>query len=121
MVEEDTVNSKDVSTTHLSHDSGSEAATIDAHIDETNVNIGGTERWATAIAGGTLATYGLIRRSPASLALAAVGRIWSCAARPAIARPIPPRGSTRPEATRRTRSASASAIPASKSPMPSPS
>ena len=73
MVEEDTENSVDVSPTHLSHDSGSEAATIDNHIGETNVNIGSTERWATAIAGGTLATYGLIRRSPLSLALAAVG------------------------------------------------
>ena len=40
---------------------------------ETNTNIGSPERWATAIAGGTMATYGLIRRSPASLTLAAVG------------------------------------------------
>ena len=73
MVEEDTPNSKDVSPTHLSHDSGSEAATIDNHIQETNVNIGSNERWLTAIAGGTLATYGLIRRSPASLMLSALG------------------------------------------------
>ena len=36
-------------------------------------NIGGSERWATAILGGGLATYGLLRRSPGSLALAAVG------------------------------------------------
>ncbi len=73
MVEEDTPESKDVSPTQLSHDSGSEAATIDTHMGETNVNIGSTERWVTAFAGGTLATYGLIRRSPLSLALAAGG------------------------------------------------
>jgi uncharacterized membrane protein len=36
-------------------------------------NIGSNERWLTAIAGGTLATYGLIRRSPASLMLSALG------------------------------------------------
>lgn len=36
-------------------------------------NIGSTERWLTAIAGGTLATYGLIRRSPSSLMLSALG------------------------------------------------
>ena len=73
MLPEDTPNSKDASPTHLSHDSGSEVATIETHIGETTVNIGSAERWATAIAGGTLATYGLIRRSPLSLALAAAG------------------------------------------------
>ncbi len=36
-------------------------------------NIGSNERWLTAIAGGTLATYGLIRRSPTSLMLSALG------------------------------------------------
>ena len=36
-------------------------------------NIGGNERWITAFAGGTLATYGLIARTPASLFLAAAG------------------------------------------------
>ncbi len=36
-------------------------------------NIASTERWATAILGGALATYGVIRRSPASYALAALG------------------------------------------------
>lgn len=73
MLPEDTPESKDVSLTHLSHDSGSEAATIDNHITESHVNIGSNERWLTAIAGGTLATYGLIRRSPASLMLSALG------------------------------------------------
>ena len=73
MLPEDTPESKDVSLTHLSHDSGSEAATIQNHIGESKVNIGSNERWLTAIAGGTLATYGLIRRSPTSLALSALG------------------------------------------------
>lgn len=73
MLAEDTPESQDVSPTHLSHDNETEAKTIDAHIGETSVNIGSGERWATAIAGGTLATYGLLRRSPLSLALAAVG------------------------------------------------
>lgn len=36
-------------------------------------NIASTERWATAILGGALATYGVMRRSPASYALAALG------------------------------------------------
>ena len=36
-------------------------------------NIGSNERWLTAIAGGTLTTYGLIARTPASLMLAAAG------------------------------------------------
>ena len=65
--------SVDTSPTHLSQDEGTEDKTIDSHIKETNVNIGSAERWVTAFAGGTLATYGLIRRSPASLALAAAG------------------------------------------------
>ncbi len=73
MLPEDTPESKDVSPTHLSHDSGSESQTIANHITGTNVNVGSTERWVTAIAGGALATYGLIRRSPASLALGALG------------------------------------------------
>ena len=73
MLSEDTAASKDVSPTHLSHDNGTEAKTIDNHIQETSTNIGSTERWVTAIAGGTLAAYGLIRRSPASLALGAFG------------------------------------------------
>jgi uncharacterized membrane protein len=37
------------------------------------VNIGSNERWITAFAGGTLATYGLIARTPASLMMAAAG------------------------------------------------
>ena len=41
--------------------------------DENAINISSAERWATAFGGGALATYGLIRRSPASLALAALG------------------------------------------------
>ena len=73
MLPEDAPNLKDISPTHLSHDSGSEAQTIEKHIGETPVNISSTERWVTAFAGGTLATYGLIRRSPLSLALAAAG------------------------------------------------
>ncbi|MGI4788326.1 MAG: SRPBCC family protein [Janthinobacterium lividum] len=36
-------------------------------------NIGSNERWLTAIAGGTLATYGLIARTPVSLFMAAAG------------------------------------------------
>ncbi len=73
MLPEDTPDSKDVSSTHLSHDSGSEAATIKNHIEESNVNIGSNERWLTAVAGGTLATYGLIARTPTSLMLSALG------------------------------------------------
>lgn len=73
MLPEDTPASKDVSLTHLSHDSGSEAATIENHIKESHVNIGSNERWITAIAGGTLATYGLIARTPTSLMLSALG------------------------------------------------
>ena len=73
MLPEDTPESKDVSLTHLSHDSGSEAATIQNHIKEDKVNIGSNERWLTAIAGGTLATYGLIARTPTSLVLSALG------------------------------------------------
>lgn len=73
MLAEDTAASKDVSPTHLSHDSGTEDETIKAHIEEKKTNIGSNERWITAIAGGTLATYGLIRRSPASLMLSALG------------------------------------------------
>ena len=73
MLAEDTAASKDVSPTHLSHDNGTEDKTISAHIEETKTNIGGNERWITAIAGGTLATYGLIRRSPSSLMLSAFG------------------------------------------------
>ena len=65
--------SVDISPTQLSQDSGSEDKTIDNHIKETNVNIGSNERWLTAVAGGTLAVYGLIRRSPASLMLSALG------------------------------------------------
>ena len=41
--------------------------------DGMTTNIGSAERWATAIAGGTLATYGLIARTPASFLLAAAG------------------------------------------------
>lgn len=36
-------------------------------------NIASSERWTTAFLGGGLATYGLLRRSPASLALGAAG------------------------------------------------
>ena len=115
MVEEDTVDSVDVSPTHLSHDSGSEAATIDSHIGETNVNIGSTERWATAIAGGTLATYGLIRRSPLSLALGGSGNLSGRARRDRLLpRPTPPPGSTSPARIPKTRCGSASAMSASK-------
>lgn len=46
---------------------------IGSGADAPPVNIAGGERWATAILGGTLATYGLIRRSPASYTLAALG------------------------------------------------
>jgi len=73
MLPEDTPESKDVSLTYLSHDSGSEAATIKNHIKEDTVNIGSSERWLTAIAGGTLTTYGLIARTPTSLMLSALG------------------------------------------------
>ena len=41
--------------------------------DEKQVNVGSAERWISAIGGGGLVTYGLLRRSPVSLALAAVG------------------------------------------------
>lgn len=37
------------------------------------ININSGERWASAIGGGALITYGLIRRSPVSLSLAALG------------------------------------------------
>ncbi len=40
---------------------------------EAPTNIASTERWTTAILGGALATYGVMRRSPASYALAALG------------------------------------------------
>lgn len=41
--------------------------------DTKTTNISGPERWTTAFIGGGLATYGLLRRSPASLAMAAGG------------------------------------------------
>ncbi len=41
--------------------------------DTSTTNISSPERWTTAFVGGGLATYGLIRRSPASLAMAVGG------------------------------------------------
>jgi len=37
------------------------------------INVHSSERWVSAITGGGLVTYGLLKRSPGSLALAAVG------------------------------------------------
>jgi len=37
------------------------------------INVNSVERWASAIGGGGLITYGLLKRTPGSLALAAVG------------------------------------------------
>ena len=41
--------------------------------DDTTTNVSSPERWSTAIFGGGLATYGLITRTPAGLALGAAG------------------------------------------------
>ena len=41
--------------------------------DDTTINISSPERWGTAFLGGGLATYGLLTRTPASLALGAAG------------------------------------------------
>ncbi len=41
--------------------------------DDTTTNITSTERWSTAFLGGGLATYGVLKGTPASLALGAVG------------------------------------------------
>ncbi len=41
--------------------------------DDTTINISSQERWSTAVLGGGLATYGLLRRTPGSLALGAAG------------------------------------------------
>ena len=41
--------------------------------DDTTTNISSPERWGTAVLGGGLATYGLLKRTPASLALGAAG------------------------------------------------
>lgn len=41
--------------------------------DIKTTNISSPERWTTAFVGGGLATYGLLRRSPASLAMAGAG------------------------------------------------
>lgn len=41
--------------------------------NDTTTNISSLERWSTAVLGGGLATYGLLRRSPASLALGTAG------------------------------------------------
>lgn len=40
---------------------------------ETTTNISSPERWSTAVLGGGLATYGLLKRTPGSLALGAAG------------------------------------------------
>ena len=40
---------------------------------DTTTNISSQERWSTTVLGGGLATYGLLRRTPASLALGAAG------------------------------------------------
>jgi len=41
--------------------------------DDMTTNISSPERWSTAVLGGGLATYGLLKRTPASLALGAAG------------------------------------------------
>ena len=41
--------------------------------DDTTTNISSPERWSTAVLGGGLATYGLLTRTPATLALGAAG------------------------------------------------
>jgi uncharacterized membrane protein len=49
-------------------------STIDDQPSAQNgANVGDTERWVSAISGGVLALYGLTRRTPAGIALAAVG------------------------------------------------
>ncbi len=41
--------------------------------DNGNVNVGGVERWASAIGGGALITYGLLKRGAVGYGLAALG------------------------------------------------
>ncbi|HKC62771.1 MAG TPA: SRPBCC family protein [Pyrinomonadaceae bacterium] len=47
--------------------------TAEQNIGSTDVNVGQTERWASALAGGALAIYGLTRRTWGGVVLALVG------------------------------------------------